>query len=172
MVVEKVYQSILKKVAAYQQMLNKFGPADFQLTPPIGGWSYSEVYCHIFDSSLLSLMAMNNCVRGDRKEKSTHFLVKAILFFGSFPPGRKYNVPSKIAGRVKKIGLSAAQQFITDFELQLAQAYPKVKNADLKVKTKHPVIGYLNAKQWLRFIEIHLNHHLKQLKRIENSFKH
>jgi glycosyltransferase involved in cell wall biosynthesis len=30
--------------------------------------------------------------------------------------------------------------------------------------------GYLNAKQWLRFIEIHLNHHLKQLNRIENSF--
>jgi len=56
--------------------------------------------------------------------------------------------------------------------LQLAQAYPKVKNANPKIKTKHPVIGYLNAKQWLRFIEIHLNHHLKQLKRIENSFKH
>jgi len=172
MKVEKIYQSVLKKVAAYQQMLNKFGPADFQTTPTIGGWSYSEVYCHIFDSSLLSLMAMNNCIKGDGKEKSTHFIVKTILFFGMLPPGKKYNVPTKIAGRAKKIGLSAAQQFITDFELQLAQAYPKVKNANPKIKTKHPVIGYLNAKQWLRFIEIHLNHHLKQLKRIENSFKH
>lgn len=168
---EKIYQSILTKVAAYQQMLQKFGPADFQTVPPIGGWSYSEVYCHIFDSSLLSLMAMNNCIKGEGKEKSTHIIVKAILFFGAFPPGRKYNVPEKLAPRVKKIGIAAAQQFITDFSLQLGQAYPKIENANPKIKTKHPVMGYLNAKQWLRFIEIHLNHHYKQLKRIENSFK-
>jgi len=28
----------------------------------------------------------------------------------------------------------------------------------------------MNARQWLRFIEIHLKHHIKQLKRIEKSF--
>jgi hypothetical protein len=76
-----------------------------------------------------------------------------------------------MAERVKKITPAAAQQFITDFELQLALAYPKIKNADPKIKAKHPVLGYLNAKHWLRFIEIHLKHHLEQLKRIENSFK-
>lgn len=168
---EKTYRSVLKTVSAYQQMLNGLGPANFQTEPPIGGWSYSEVYCHIFDSSLLSLMAMNNCIKGEGLEKPTAFIVKVILFFGMLPPGRKYKAPPKMASRVKKIGIPAAQQFITDFELQLAQAYPKIKNANPKIKTKHPVIGYLNTEQWLRFIEIHLNHHLKQLKRIENSFK-
>lgn len=169
--VEKIYQSILKKVAVYQEILHQVGPVNFQTTPPIGGWSYSEVYCHIFDSSLLSLMALNNCVKGEGKEKSTAFAVKAILFFGMFPPGRKYKAPSKIAIRVKKIDIAEAKQFIADFEMQLAQAYPKIEKASPKTKTKHPVIGHLNAKQWLRFIEIHLNHHLKQLKQIENSFK-
>lgn len=171
MSIEKIYQSILKTAAAYRQKLNGFGAANFQVEPPIGGWSYSEVYSHIFDSSLLSVMAMNNCTKGDGKQKPTHFLVKVILFFGMLPPGKKYKVPTKIADRVKKITVSAAQQFITDFELQLAQAYPKIKSANQKIKTKHPVLGYLNAKQWLRFIEIHLNHHYKQLIRIENSFK-
>ncbi|WAC41952.1 DinB family protein [Pedobacter sp. SL55] len=169
--IDKIYQSILKTAAAYRQKLNGFGAANFQLEPPIGGWSYSEVYSHIFDSNLLSVMAMNNCIKGDGKQKPTHFLVKVILFFGMLPPGKKYKVPTKIADRVKKITVSAAQQFITDFELQLAQAYPKIKSANTKIKTKHPVLGYLNAKQWLRFIEIHLNHHYKQLIRIENSFK-
>lgn len=172
MSIEKIYQSVVKLAEAYRQRLEGFGPSDFQREPPIGGWSYSEVYTHIFDSSLLSLMAMNNCIKGEGKEKSTHFIVKMILFFGSLPPGRKYKAPSKIAVRVKKISIAAARQFITDFELQLAQIYPKMQNANPKMKTKHPVIGYLNTKQWLRFIEIHLNHHYKQLKRIENSFKH
>jgi hypothetical protein len=42
--------------------------------------------------------------------------------------------------------------------------------AQANVKTPHPKLGYLNANQWLRFIEIHLKHHYQQLKRVEKSF--
>lgn len=171
MKVEKVYHSVLNIAENYRQTLDQLSAVNFQTEPPIGGWSYSEVYSHIFDSSLLSLMALSNCIQGDGKPKPTAFIVKMILFFGSLPPGRKYKAPPKIAVRVKKISIAAAQQFITDFELQLMQMYPKIKDADPKIKVKHPVLGYLNATQWLRFIEIHLKHHLKQLKRIENSYK-
>jgi hypothetical protein len=171
MSVNKSYNTIIKTVQAYEQLLHQLGPDRFEATPPIGGWSYSEVYCHIFDSSLLSVMALDNCIRGNGELKPTALMVKVILFFGMLPPGKKYKAPPKMASRVKKIGLTAAQQFITDFELQLAQVYPKIKSANLKIKTKHPVLGYLNAAQWLSFIEIHLKHHLKQLKRIQNSFK-
>lgn len=167
----KVYQSIIKVVNGYKAQLTTKGEESFVLTPPIGGWSYSEVYSHIFDASLLSLIALNNCLKGEGEIKPTHFATKMILFFGSLPPGKKYKVPKRLAERVKKINLLAAQQFITDFELQLLKLYPLINEANVKIKTKHPRLGYLNAKQWLRFIEIHLNHHFKQLKRIENSFK-
>jgi len=166
----KIYQSISKIVAAYKDQLTKVNDDSFIIVPPIGGWSKSEVYSHIFDASLLSLIAMHNCIKGDGESKSTHFAVKMILLFGMLPPGKKYKVPKRLAERVKKINLFAAQQFMTDFELQLAKLFPLIKNADPKVKTKHPRLGYLNAEQWLRFIEIHLSHHLKQLKRIEKSF--
>jgi hypothetical protein len=161
---------ILKLVDAYRSHLSTKTEEIFQLTPPIGGWSYSEVYSHIFDSSLLSLMAIQNCLNGDGRKEGTSLGVKVVLFFGMFPPGKKYNVPSKLMTRVKKINIMAAEQFMIDFELQLAKIYPHINAADGKIKTKHPRLGYLNAKQWLRFIEIHLRHHLKQLKRIENSF--
>jgi len=167
----KVYQSIIKKVAAYKARLVNMDEENFVHIPPIGGWSYSEVYSHIFDSSLLSLLALNNCVKGEGEIKPTHLAVKMVLFFGSFPPGKRYNVPKRLAERVKKINLMAAEQFILDFELQLAKNYPLLEKANPKIKTKHPRLGYLNAKQWLRFIEIHLNHHLKQLGRIEKSFQ-
>lgn len=167
----KVYHSIIKVVNAYQAKLNQMAEADFQLSPPMGGWSYSEVYAHIFDSSLLSVMAMNNCIKGEGEQKTTLFGVKVILFWGSLPPGKRYKVPQRLVERVKKISIAAAQQFITDFELQLGKSYPQIGNANSKVKVKHPRLGYLNAKQWLRFIEIHLKHHLKQLGRIENSFE-
>lgn len=167
---DKIYQSVLSIAEAYRKKLGAFGTDQFELAPPIGGWSYSEVYSHIFDASLLSVLAINSCIKNEGKLKPTAFLVKLVLFFGMFPPRKKYKAPPKIAARVKKISITAAQQLITDFELQLANVQSKIKDADPKMKVKHPVLGYLNAKQWLRFIEIHLKHHYQQLQRIENSF--
>ncbi len=167
----KVSQSILKIVAAYEAHLTSKTEEDFQRIPPIGGWSYSEVYSHIFDASLLSLMAIQNCINGEGKTEATPLGTKAVLFFGMLPPGKRYKVPTRLVERVKKINKMAAQQYIIDFELQLGKIYPHISGTNQNIKAKHPRLGYLNATQWLRFIEIHLNHHFKQLRRIENSFE-
>jgi hypothetical protein len=166
----KLLQSISKIVASYTTKLRLRGDEDFMLTPLIGGWSYSEVYSHIFDSSLLSLMALQNCINGKGIAATTPFGSKAVLFFGMLPPGKKYKVPKKLADRVKKIDKITAEKLIADFELQLSAIDVQFDKVDETIKVLHPRLGYLNAKQWLRFIEIHLNHHLKQLGRIEKSF--
>jgi hypothetical protein len=167
----KLYQSMSKIVSNYKSILANMGEEGFSATPPIGGWSFSEVYSHIFDSSLLSLMALHKAAKGGGEDKTTHFTVKLILLFGTLPPGRKYKVPNQLMNRVKKINLKEAENFIADFELQLEKIFPHLEHANPKMKVKHPRLGYLNAKQWLRFIEIHLNHHFKQIKRIEKSFR-
>ncbi|RZL38769.1 MAG: DUF1569 domain-containing protein [Pedobacter sp.] len=167
----KVKVSIQKIVAAYSAKLSQYDEDIFQVTPRINGWSYSEVYSHIFDASLLSLIALENSAKGKGEEKPTHFAVKVILFLGAFPPAQKYKVPKRLIDRVKKISKAEALDFILEFEKSLEDIYPLIAYADKKIKTKHPRLGYLNAKQWLRFIEIHLKHHLKQLIRIEDSFQ-
>lgn len=166
----KVLQSIGKIVDAYNAKLVSLNEEEFVLTPPIGGWSYSEVYAHIFDSSILSLLATQKCINGDGEIAKTHFSAKAILFFGMLPPGKRYKVPKRLMDRAKKINIAVAQQFIVDFESQLTKVLGQIDKASSSIKVAHPRLGYLNAKQWLRFIEIHLNHHLKQLQRIEKSF--
>ncbi len=166
----KVSRSIQKIIEAYKAQIVKKSEDEFQQTPPIGGWSYSEVYAHIFDSSLLSLLAVQKCLNGDGLVEKTHFGAKAILFFGMLPPGKRYKVPKRLIDRAKKIDLTTAKQFISDFELQLAKTVNQLEKVNTSIKVAHPRLGFLNAKQWLRFIEIHLNHHLMQLKRIEKSF--
>ncbi|QPH38159.1 DinB family protein [Pedobacter endophyticus] len=167
----KIKASIGKIVNAYKTKLALYPDDSFQLTPPINGWSYSEVYSHIFDSSVLSTIAMENCIKGNGQNIPTHFVVKVILFFGAFPPAAKYKVPKRLADRVEKISRAEAHKLIVSFEEALESAYATIGKADKNCKTKHPRLGYLNAIQWLRFIEIHLKHHLKQLARIEKSFK-
>lgn len=166
----KVLRSISKIVDAYEIKLASVKSEEFMQTPTIGGWSYSEVYSHIFDASLLSLLAVQKCLDGEGVAEKTHFATKAILFFGMLPPGKRYKVPKRLAERVKTIDFATAEQLIDDFGHQLAKTTSKIENANPSAKVAHPRLGFLNAKQWLRFIEIHLDHHLKQLKRIEKSF--
>lgn len=165
-----VFSSLKAVSAAYKTMLDHIPAADFQTTPTIGGWSYSEVYSHIFDASLLSLIPLEDCIHGKGKKKPTAFIVKLILWYGAFPPKARYKVPERLQSRVIKISKEEAYQFIEQFLLQLATDYDMLHHAAPQIKSKHPRLGYLNASQWLRFIEIHLKHHLKQLKRIEKSF--
>jgi hypothetical protein len=165
-----VFSSLKEISAAYNATLPEISEEQFQCTPPAGGWSYSEVYSHIFDMSILSLKEVENCIKGNGKVKPTAFIVKAILFFGSFPPKAKYKVPQLLLGRERKINKIAAADFIERFLEQLHLVYSKLHLADPAIKTRHPRLGYLNAEQWFRFTEIHLKHHLKQLRRIEKSF--
>jgi len=171
MTAAKIKASIHKIVDAYKSRLSNYPEDIFQSIPPIAGWSYSEVYSHIFDSSLLSLIALEHAANGKGENKPTHFIVKLILLLGTLPPAKKYKVPKRLAERVKKISKTEALDFVLEFEKALDDHYPSIAIASADCKTKHPRLGYLNAKQWLRFIEIHLKHHLKQLERIEKSFQ-
>lgn len=98
----KDYKKIQQIVLAYQNKLNELEEDRFLETPPIGGWSYSEVYFHIFDSSILSLNQLTGTITGHGEQKPTAFIVKLILFMGSLPPGRKYKAPKRLAERLKK----------------------------------------------------------------------
>ena len=170
MIIESLRLSLQHVAAAYRDKLTEIPDYEFQKTPNVGGWSYSEVYSHIWDASLLSLRAMEDIWKGKGVLKPTAFTVKVILFYGAFPPAKRYKVPKKMESRVKIISKKEVLALIAQFLEQLDKDLPEIHTANPALKTSHIRLGYLNAKQWLRFIEIHLKHHLKQIKRIEKTF--
>ena len=125
----KIKISLHHIIDAYKAKLSSYPEEIFELTPPINGWSYSEVYSHIFDSSLLSLIALENSAKRKGENKPTHFVVKLILLLGSLPPAKKYKVPKRLVERVKKISKTEAMDFILEFEKALNDNYPLVANA-------------------------------------------
>lgn len=157
-------------VAAYRQKLEALDDKTFQKSPSNGSWSYSEVYFHIFDASLLALQTINDCIAGNGKNKDTPWISRLILFFDSLPPGQKYKAPGMLAERLKKISKKEALELIDQFLLGLDHSYSKLSGADPHIRTRHPRLGYFNARQWFRFTEIHLNHHLKQVIRLHKHF--
>ena len=167
---EQITHSLLKTIEVYEAILARVSEHTFIQSPSDGSWSYSETYSHIFQSGLLSLLAIENCIQqnGEFSRKSIQWIPMLILFFGRFPPG-KIKAPKRISSMVKKISKEEANTLILKFKLRLQEISHVVNSADSHQKIKHPRLGLLNAKQWLRFIEIHTIHHVKQLKRIEKQ---
>jgi hypothetical protein len=170
MSINQTASRIEKSTARYEAFLTTLSDADFQRNPADGVWSYAEVYSHIFEANLISLLALEKCVKGTAEEdkSSLHPAVWLILFLGKFPPG-KIKAPARIADMVKKITPAEAQQLMHRFRQRLQELVPQVSQASPNQKAKHPRLGLLNARQWLRFIEIHTKHHEKQLYRIQKQ---
>lgn len=168
MSLKKIKNRIDQINARYETFLTEISEKDFQKSPASGGWSYSEVYSHILEANLLSLLALEKCVKGKAEEntKKTHLAVWLILFLGKFPPG-KIKAPERIAALVQKINPAEAETLMLKFKTKLNELAPLVAGASATQKAKHPRLGFLNARQWLRFIQIHSRHHEKQLGRIQ-----
>jgi hypothetical protein len=167
---ERIYKSLSKTVTIYEKLLNEVSEDTFLKNPADGSWSYSETFSHIFSSGLLSLTAIEACVDGKATDskKPLFFLARLILFFGSLPPG-KIKAPKRIAALVKKVSKTEAKELIIKFKLRLAVMVEQIHLADPNQKVEHPRLGFFNAMQWLRFIEIHTIHHTKQLNRIKKD---
>jgi len=160
-----------ESLAVYRRKLDELPDDLFNQTPPGGGWSYGEVYCHILQANMGSLTAIEKCINGTGQidNKRLSLLATLVLLTGRFSPVR-IKAPAKIAAMVTNIDKEEARNNIIKVKKRLEQLVGAISKSSSFIKIKHPRLGMLNARQWLRFINIHTRHHLKQIERIEKKF--
>lgn len=157
----------------YRKKLDDIPDDLFNVTPPGGGWSYAEVYAHILQSTLGASIALEKCTLSNCKptNKTPNLLGRLVLLFNRFPPF-KIKEPKPVTEKLPalKITKEAAKNLLIKCRQRMDLVMPLLYNAGHHGRIAHPRLGMFNAKQWLKFIRIHLKHHLKQLQRIENKF--
>jgi len=154
----------------YRAQLDHIPDEAFDLTPTSGGWSYAEVYDHIMKSTIGASIALekstqSSCVPTNKKPT---LLGRLLLLFGRFPPV-KIKVPESMADKIgpAKITKEDARNLIIKCRRRIDTVMPLIAQSKNNCRVNHPRMGMLNARQWLKFIRVHLQHHLKQLRRIE-----
>ena len=157
----------------YRARLDQIPDEAFDLTPAGGGWSYAEVYDHMMKSTIGASIALekstqSSCVPTNKKP---NLMGRLLLLFGRFPPV-KTTVPDSVANTIgpAKITKEDARNLIIKCRRRVDTVMSLIANSKNNCRVNHPRLGMLNARQWLKFIRIHLQHHLKQLGRIENKF--
>jgi hypothetical protein len=157
----------------YRAQLETIPDELFTETPPGGGWSYAEVYSHILQATLGSTIALERCTNNNcpPTTKRLTFLGNLMMFIGRFPPV-KVKVPKAVEAKMpaNKIGKEDAKNLLIKCRKRIDETTALLKQSSSNARYKHPRLGMLNAKQWFKFIRIHLQHHLMQLERIAKKF--
>ena len=160
-----------KAIRYYIEKLPAISEEVFQQNPIQGEWSYSEVYSHLIAANGLTLRGLEKCIDGTAKlmTRPAHWKARLILFLGKLPGKQK--VPAILESTIKKIDKKEAEQGMKHLQKLLNDLMPRIEKAPKNQGLKHPRMGLLNAVQWIRFMQIHTEHHIPQLKRIDKIFE-
>lgn len=167
MSIKASYLRLKKAMERYAAKLDEYTEEEFTRTPAANKWSYAEVYAHITAANMMSFKGVEIIGRSEADEvpERVDWRVAMILWAGRLPSGRK--VPKRLEDTIVKMTKAEALEKVQKTLQRLEEIYPMAQKASPTQKIKHPRMGYLNAEQWMRFMEIHSFHHLRQLERIK-----
>jgi hypothetical protein len=169
--IAKEHKKIHTALDEYRHRLDEISDEQFDETPPIGGWSYAEVYSHIMQANLGSSIAAEKCCRktGVTTNQGLNWKGRLVFMLGSFPPGKR-KAPAALNALTKKISKEDARNLIVKLRKRVDEIVLLAEHTSSDCKIAHPGLGMLTAAQWIKFIRIHTQHHIKQLNRIQKSF--
>lgn len=132
--------------------------------PAVSGWDVGQ---HV-DHTLKVCARIFGFVENDNAldEPGINPRGRVVLFLGRIPRGRGKS-PEPVVGTVQ------SPEVLKQMLASVRQKAPRVSaRPDSPSKIfRHPYFGCLTARQALRFIEVHTNHHLKIIKSIQLAAK-
>lgn len=138
--------------------------------PREDSWSIGQVYTHIIDDTgwvveqMKRSMETNADADLDMREHA-----RVMLLNNDFPDTmiKGPSTGKPIAQPADKEQLSRDLVSIRDAVNGL---YAAANVAGATGKTRHPGLGYFTALEWLQFAEMHMRHHLRQKRRIDEQW--
>lgn len=170
--IKNIEEKILSLINHWQKELENYNDEQFLRKPNEDAWSIGQVYAHLLNAAKnLQIKNINLCAEGKGEEVKGGKTIPGKLSFllGMFPPVR-IKVPASAEYTPKQpAGKEEVFSQFGELKTLIENIVHVVEKSSASIKTKHPALGYLNAYEWFRIMEMHLKHHLRQKNRL-NKF--
>jgi hypothetical protein len=137
--------------------------------PSATGWSIGQMYKHLIDdtSFYIEQIKASLSTNENHDEEASPF-AKIILANNDFPDEVIQGAPGNafIPQPETKEELVNA---LVRIRKQMNELAAIMETAPSNGKSKHPGFNYLSATEWIQLAEMHLRHHLRQKKRIDDK---
>jgi len=137
--------------------------------PQAGSWSLGQVYIHIIEDTTWFVEQVRICLLTDaNSEKEMHEHAKAMFRINEFPDMQLTGPSTGVSMRQPETR-EELQEGLTSIKDKVNQLYFASDPSVSTGKTQHPGFQFFNALEWLQFAEMHMRHHLRQKKRIDDK---
>ena len=168
--IERKTQQIIDQ---YIKELDKYSLEQLLMKPADNSWSIAQVYVHLWMSAKgFFFKKAEQCLSNENAEtgRDKNFMGKIVFFLG-YMPSIRVKMPNSIA--VEPRQPESKEQLVAklhEIKTMASQYFARLAKADPSLTVKHPLLGYLNAPEWIRLCDIHFKHHRGQIKRIRKHF--
>jgi hypothetical protein len=163
----------IEVIDKYLRQLDTYSIEQLCMQPAEGSWSVGQVYIHLWMSAKgFFFKNASQCIsRQDCDTRQGKNWRGKVVFALGFMPPVKVKMPEKLA--VQPYQPESKEQLVSrlnELKAQCEEAILLLHDADLNNKTRHPLLGYLNAREWLALNRMHFRHHELQISRIKRHF--
>lgn len=149
--------------------LNRYDLELLKTQPSTDSWSMGQLYKHLIDETGFFLEQAELCLKiGDNSNGEMTEEAQLMFAKNSFPD-KKIKGDQQVAANLPQPSTKEElRSGMMNLRVKGNTLWQKVERSSDKGKTKHPGLGYFNARQWLQYAEMHMRHHFSQKQRIEN----
>ncbi len=147
--------NLKRQLSEIEQFINQGDQLDEQVSK-VGTYWHLDHTLNVF-KGILSVLETS-----DPKDYNPRFsfLKWGIMTFGKMPRG-KGKAPERTLSNTP-----ATKEILNDKLSATRELLPKMEKLPKEATFKHPLFGWLNKKDTLKFIRIHTHHHLKIIRDI------
>ena len=148
--------------------LQRYSIEDLTAKPSVTSWSMGQLYNHIIDETKFYMGRITICTSSNRNSNREMSMEGKEMFRNNaFPDERLKGAPSNSRIPQPKSKEELVKQFM-DLRMVMNDKALVMNGTVFNGKAKHPGLNYLNASEWLQFADMHMRHHLRQKKRIDD----
>ncbi|MGO1060110.1 DinB family protein [Planococcus sp. FY231025] len=158
-----------KLLVQFQKDLCRYSDEHLKTIPSPGVWSVGQMYDHLIVVAHEYLDNLETCARSaeDQPLGKTEY-GERLFKDGGFPPVKirlpdELNAPPDNSG--SRADLNARME---ELIRRMARWETELDAIDPHTKVRHGGFGWLNAEEWLKLVEMHFRHHLRQKNELDS----
>lgn len=137
--------------------------------PDAQSWSLGQVYVHIIDDTRYYIEQMKAALLTDANgDKEMHAFARTIFDNNGFPDALLQG-PSTNAAMRQPESKDELLQHLVSIKQEVNTLCTRFHIATSTGKSAHPGFYFFSAQEWLQFAEMHMRHHFRQKKRIDDK---
>ena len=135
--------------------------------PSATSWSMGQLYMHLIQSTRFFIKQVRIASSNDENINEEAYAAAKKMFANNELPDTFLEGPPSNATTPQPVSKENLKTELLEIKEEIKAAEVLASKSQFTGKTRHFGLGYFNADEWLQFAEMHLRHHLRQKRRLD-----